>query len=100
MSPRRASSSTELISQYARVLAAVGAAIALRRKARRLTQEELAEQVGIDRSFVSSLERGRRNPTLITLYRLSASLDWNLVDLFRAADLGRAPKRKPDGADP
>lgn len=73
------------------MLTAIGAAIALRRKARKLTQQQLADKAGVERSFISTLERGRRNPTLITLHRLSASLDWNLVDLFRAADLGRRP---------
>jgi transcriptional regulator with XRE-family HTH domain len=40
-----------------------------------LSQEELAFEAGIDRTFVSLLERGKRQPTLGTLFRLAKVLD-------------------------
>jgi len=39
-----------------------------------LSQERLALDAGIDRTFVSMLERGKRQPTLETLFRLASVL--------------------------
>ena len=39
-----------------------------------LSQEDLALEAGIDRTFVSLLERGKRQPTLGTLFRLAKVL--------------------------
>jgi transcriptional regulator with XRE-family HTH domain len=39
-----------------------------------LSQEELALDAGIDRTFVSLLERGKRQPTLQTVFRLAKVL--------------------------
>lgn len=44
------------------------------RLAAKLSQEELASRAGIDRTYVSSCERGRRNISLQTIYRLAAAL--------------------------
>lgn len=40
-----------------------------------ISQEVLALEAGIDRTFVSLLERGKRQPTLTTLFRLAKVLD-------------------------
>ncbi len=45
------------------------------RKARRMTQEQLALEVGMERSYVSDLERGTRNPSVKALGRLAEALD-------------------------
>ncbi len=39
-----------------------------------LSQEDLALEAGVDRTFVSLLERGQRQPTLTTLFRLAKVL--------------------------
>ena len=39
------------------------------RVARDLSQEELAGRAGLDRTYVSAIERGKANPTLIVLLR-------------------------------
>ncbi len=39
-----------------------------------LSQEDLALEAGIDRTFVSLLERGKRQPTLETLFRIAKVL--------------------------
>jgi transcriptional regulator with XRE-family HTH domain len=46
----------------------------LRRKAG-LSQEALAGAADVDRTYVSLLERGQRQPTLETLFRLAGALD-------------------------
>jgi transcriptional regulator with XRE-family HTH domain len=41
------------------------------REKQRLSQEGFAEQVGLDRTYISGIERGVRNPTLSTIQRLA-----------------------------
>lgn len=51
------------------------------RLARGLSQEQLAALASLDRTYVSSCERGRRNATIRTIVRLSAALDVDPCDL-------------------
>ncbi|WP_165323544.1 helix-turn-helix domain-containing protein [Rhizorhabdus phycosphaerae] len=44
------------------------------RKLRGMTQEQLALECGMERSYVSDLERGRRNPSVRALGRLAEAL--------------------------
>jgi len=44
------------------------------RKAKGLSQEAFADDVGIHRTYVSDLERGRRNPTITIVEKLAAFL--------------------------
>ena len=52
------------------------------RKVKYMSQEELAYQSKIDRTFVSKIERGIANPSLKTLIALSNALGVTLVELF------------------
>ncbi len=45
------------------------------RKERGLSQEQLAALAGLDRTYVSSCEAGRRNATIRTIARLSDALE-------------------------
>ena len=51
------------------------------RKSKRLSQEDLASEISVDRSYVSSLERGLRNPTLKTIARIAAALKLTISEL-------------------
>jgi len=53
------------------------------REKKGLTQEQLAEVSGFSQQYISSLEQGHRNPTIITLYELSIALSVNHLDLVR-----------------
>jgi transcriptional regulator with XRE-family HTH domain len=53
------------------------------REKKGLTQERLAEISGFSQQYISSLEQGRRNPTIITLYELAASLGVSHLELVR-----------------
>jgi transcriptional regulator with XRE-family HTH domain len=58
------------------------------RAAKGWTQETLAGECGFDRSYVSGLEVGRRNPTYLKLLKLAKTLDTpllTLLDLDRSA---------------
>lgn len=59
----------------------VGRNVARIRQQKGLTQEQLAEASGFSQQYISSLERGRRNPTVITLYELAQALGVSHVDL-------------------
>jgi transcriptional regulator with XRE-family HTH domain len=67
------------------VLLAIGNSVLSRRTQAGLSQVELAQRVGIDRSFLSGIERGKRNPTIVTLTRLAAALDTSAAELVGTA---------------
>jgi transcriptional regulator with XRE-family HTH domain len=53
------------------------------------TQERFAEISGFTQQYVSDLERGRRNPTVVTLFHLASALGINNVDLVQPDDEAR-----------
>jgi transcriptional regulator with XRE-family HTH domain len=61
----------------------VGRNAARIRTAKGLTQEALAERSGFSQQYLSGLERGRRNPTIVTLYELAQALGVDYLDLLR-----------------
>ncbi|MDT2019472.1 helix-turn-helix transcriptional regulator [Methylocella sp. CPCC 101449] len=62
----------------------VGRNFARLRQKKGLTQEAVAERSGISQQYLSGLERGQRNPTVITLYELARALGVSPVDLLRS----------------
>jgi transcriptional regulator with XRE-family HTH domain len=48
-----------------------------------LSQEQVAESAGLSRSFYSDVERGKRNVSIVTLYRLAAALNTTGHELLR-----------------
>ncbi|MFG1412732.1 helix-turn-helix transcriptional regulator [Xanthobacter sp. VTT E-85241] len=70
-----------------------------------LSQEEVAERMGVDRAYVSGLESGRRNPTLTTIWAIAQALGVEMSTLVSVAGASepappirkRAPRRKPTG---
>jgi transcriptional regulator with XRE-family HTH domain len=57
------------------VATAFGAVLRDCRQKAGISQEALADAASVDRTYVSLLERGLRQPTLDTLFRLSQALD-------------------------
>lgn len=55
--------------------------IIARRKALNMSQEKLALQAGVDRTYVSQLERGIANPSISILCRIAEILLCNIQDL-------------------
>jgi transcriptional regulator with XRE-family HTH domain len=47
------------------------------------TQEKIAELSGFSQQYISGLEAGRRNPTIVTVYELAATLGVSHIDLLR-----------------
>ena len=61
----------------------LGKRIAFLRKQRGLTQLALSIESGLALSFVSDLERGKRNPSIETLWKIAKALDVSLEELLR-----------------
>ena len=53
---------------------------------RGISQEELAHRAGVDRTFVSRLERGIRQPTITTLIGIGQALGVSAADLVRETE--------------
>lgn len=47
-----------------------------------LSQEAVAERMGVDRAFVSSMERGLQNATLLTVWQIAQALEVRPADLL------------------
>ncbi len=47
-----------------------------------LSQAELSERMGVDRAYVSGLELGQRNPTVVTLWHMAKALGVQLGSFF------------------
>ncbi|MGJ5180801.1 helix-turn-helix domain-containing protein [Bradyrhizobium oligotrophicum] len=53
------------------------------RKSKEMTQEQLAEISGFSQQYISGLEKGQRNPTVVTIYELSIALDVDYLELLK-----------------
>lgn len=62
-----------------------GAAVRRHRELMRLSQEELADRAKMDRTYVSGVERGVRNPSLVVMQRIASALGSDLDVLFATA---------------
>ncbi|MCC7103700.1 MAG: cupin domain-containing protein [Chloroflexi bacterium] len=63
-------------------LAGLGERIRLRRLQRRLSLDELALRSGVSRSMISSVERGKKVPTVVVLSRIATALDASIARLL------------------
>ena len=46
------------------------------------TQEQLAERSGLSQQYLSDLERGKRNPTVVTVYEIAQALGVSHLDML------------------
>lgn len=60
----------------------IGQQIKLYRKKKGYTLEGLSERCGLSTSYLSLLERGKNNPTILTIQEICAALDISISDLF------------------
>ena len=65
------------------ILSQLGRRIAYLRKSKRISQLELSIDSDISKSYLSDLECGRRNPSVMVLSRICAALEVTLEELFR-----------------
>lgn len=69
------------------------------RRAKGLTQEQVEELSGHSQQYLSSLERGRRNPTVVTLYELAQALGVSHLELVQPDEEMEPPAPEP-GREP
>jgi transcriptional regulator with XRE-family HTH domain len=62
-------------------LKALGRAIRKRREALKLTQEQLAEKADLHWTFISGVERGVRNISILKLWKIATALKTRVRDL-------------------
>jgi transcriptional regulator with XRE-family HTH domain len=62
----------------------VGRNVERLRRAQDLTQEQLAERSGFSQQYISGLENGRRNPTIVTLYEIATALGSTPIELLNS----------------
>lgn len=63
------------------VLRTLGLRLRQLREARGLTQEQLGEKAELDQTYLSGVERGIRNPSVVVLSRLAKGLKLSLSEL-------------------
>lgn len=83
-------------------LTAMGRRIKQRREALGMTAEELAEQIGRTRGYISRLENGKAGEALSDLLAVARALGTTLADLVGETDealLAEVRRRLPAGSD-
>jgi len=66
--------------------AAFGKVIRELRKLKSLSQEDVAYESGLDRSFISLLETGRQQPSLVTIFQLAKALGVSPAQLLTSVE--------------
>jgi transcriptional regulator with XRE-family HTH domain len=64
----------------------VGENVKRARIAAGLTQEQLADRSGFSQQYLSGLEGGKRNPTIVTIYEIAQALDVPYVRLVEGRE--------------
>lgn len=62
---------------------AVGINVQRLRRERSLSQEELSFRSGLTRAYLSGLEAGRRNPTIMSMAKIATALHTTIAELVR-----------------
>jgi transcriptional regulator with XRE-family HTH domain len=60
------------------------------RQGQKMSQESLAIAANLDRSFLSQLETGRKQPSLLTIFQLAQALGVSVADLMKSVEAAMA----------
>lgn len=69
-----------------RALVKLGEKVRALRDRKGISQEELAHLAGLDRTYVGGVERGERNPTILSSLKVSGALGVSLSDLVEGVE--------------
>lgn len=67
-------------------LLALGRNIRKCREAKDLSQEDLALAANLDRTYIGGVERGERNPTILSTLKIANALETKVSELCRGID--------------
>lgn len=70
------------IAKRNKLLAEIGNRLAKQRNLLGVSQEELADKADLDRTYISGIERGKRNISVFTLKKISDALGMNINKFF------------------
>lgn len=65
-----------------KILQRIGKQIKYLRNRANLTQEVLAEKIGVHQTYIGKIESGKSNPSALLLYKISRALKTELKELF------------------
>ena len=68
---------------------AIGERIAKLRKAKNLSQQQFSYDAEIERSYLTHVEKGRKNISIETLLRITKALDISLKDFFDSKEFSK-----------
>jgi len=74
------------VSERKLILESFGKLIAKRRNALGISQEEFAERADLDRTYISGLERGVRNPSLTAIVKVAKGFGVTTEELLRGLE--------------
>jgi len=74
--------------------ALVGGNVLRIRLAKKLSQEELGARSGFNQHYISELEAGKRNPTIISLYNIAQGLGVLTVELVTPIESKKSKRTK------
>jgi transcriptional regulator with XRE-family HTH domain len=80
--------------------AAVDNAIREIRKRHGISQAALAEECGLDRTYISGIERGQRNPSLTNILKIAGALGTPASQISPAPSRSKPPATSPNAALP
>ena len=76
------------------LLKSFGSLITKRRKKLGISQEELASRADLDRTYISGLERGVRNPSLTAIAKVAVGLGITVEKLVKGLEDGASQKKR------
>lgn len=72
--------------KYKMLLKRVGKSIRVIRKSKKLKQEDLAELCGVNQNYISDIENGKRNITMIKLFDIAEALNVDVEVIFQQTE--------------
>jgi transcriptional regulator with XRE-family HTH domain len=75
-----------MAKQRARELIRFGGNVRRMRELNDWTQEDLAERANLDQTYISGIERGERNPTVLSITKLAKALKRSASELCAGID--------------
>ncbi|GEO28098.1 transcriptional regulator [Alicyclobacillus acidoterrestris] len=64
------------------------------RKAKKLSQEEVAKLCGVSRQTIHAIENNKYDPTLLLAFKLAKHLDTTVNELFKDGEHSKVPSTK------